>query len=81
MADIPPNQSIYVQNLYEKLPKEGKGSAHYRSDCNCAADSTTAAPGPTVVAAASSRCMMYALHHDDFEPHLFTSYQSLSART
>jgi hypothetical protein len=23
MADIPPNQTIYVQNLYEKLPKEG----------------------------------------------------------
>jgi hypothetical protein len=24
MADIPPNQTIYVQNLYEKLPKEGE---------------------------------------------------------
>jgi hypothetical protein len=23
MASIPPNQTIYVQNLYEKLPKEG----------------------------------------------------------
>ena len=23
MADVPPNQTIYVQNLYEKLPKEG----------------------------------------------------------
>ncbi|WIA35084.1 hypothetical protein OEZ86_003570 [Tetradesmus obliquus] len=29
MADIPPNQTIYVQNLYEKLPKEELRKALY----------------------------------------------------
>ncbi|KAF6262296.1 hypothetical protein COO60DRAFT_1497304 [Scenedesmus sp. NREL 46B-D3] len=29
MADIPPNQTIYVQNLYEKLPKEELRKAMY----------------------------------------------------
>lgn len=29
MASIPPNQTIYVQNLYEKLPKQGEHSTPY----------------------------------------------------
>lgn len=29
-ADVPPNQTIYVNNLYEKLTKDGKASAAVR---------------------------------------------------
>lgn len=41
MASIPPNQTIYVQNLYEKLPKQGEAQQE-------GAVAATAAAGRTV---------------------------------
>jgi hypothetical protein len=37
MASIPPNQTIYVQNLYEKLPKQGRRTplSSPMTDSNC----------------------------------------------
>jgi len=50
MASIPPNQTIYVQNLYEKLPKQGGWSAsvyQQKQQC-CVLLHTTRHPVPSI---------------------------------
>lgn len=54
MASIPPNQTIYVQNLYEKLPKQGENHQGQHSSrppgrwgcsCRCSLAVTDSRPG------------------------------------
>lgn len=58
MASIPPNQTLYVQNLYEKLPKQGEsndvGAAHHFGTCSITAAGADSSCSMSCLVAASA---------------------------